>query len=227
MGCKMTDIYLVRHCEAMGNVKRLFQGTTDLDISELGATQLTFLTKRFENIPLDKVYSSPLIRTQKTAKAIIGSRNMEIITEEGLIELHGGIIEGKSVKETFGKMPELLDAWENHPQDFAPKDGESMRHAYDRIWKTVLKLVDENKNKTIALATHGGVIRCLNCRILHNDITKLKEIPVSDNTGITHIRFDNNLNPTIISMNNSRHLPDIYLNRKGKFSQYINGEFKF
>ena len=36
----MTEIYLVRHCEAMGNVKRLFQGSTDLDISETGEKQL-------------------------------------------------------------------------------------------------------------------------------------------------------------------------------------------
>ena len=36
----MTYIYLVRHCEAMGNHKRLFQGSTDCDISEIGAKQL-------------------------------------------------------------------------------------------------------------------------------------------------------------------------------------------
>jgi broad specificity phosphatase PhoE len=51
----MTKIYFVRHCEAEGNVKRIFQGLTDLDISELGAKQLKLLEKRFENIPLDKI----------------------------------------------------------------------------------------------------------------------------------------------------------------------------
>ena len=30
----MTKIYIVRHCEAIGNVNRIFQGSTDLDISE-------------------------------------------------------------------------------------------------------------------------------------------------------------------------------------------------
>ena len=63
----MTSIYIVRHCEALGNVMRIFQGLTDLDISENGAKQLEYLKERFSGIQLDKVYSSPLIRTRKTA----------------------------------------------------------------------------------------------------------------------------------------------------------------
>ena len=66
----MTRIYMVRHCEAMGNVKRLFQGSSDFDISELGAIQLEFLSKRFQNTPIDRIYSSPLKRAVKTAEAI-------------------------------------------------------------------------------------------------------------------------------------------------------------
>ena len=30
----MTRIILIRHCEAEGNIKRVFQGHTDADISE-------------------------------------------------------------------------------------------------------------------------------------------------------------------------------------------------
>ena len=63
---------MVRHCEALGNVKRLFQGSTDLDISETGEKQLEYLKRRFEEIKLDRVYTSPLIRAYKTALAIIG-----------------------------------------------------------------------------------------------------------------------------------------------------------
>ena len=34
---------MIRHCEAMGNVSRVFQGTSDFDISETGAIQLEYL----------------------------------------------------------------------------------------------------------------------------------------------------------------------------------------
>ena len=85
----MTEIYIVRHCEAQGNLKRLFQGVSDFDITETGAKQLEYLKKRFENIHLDKIYASPLIRTRKTALAVAGGRDIEIKDEPGIIELNG------------------------------------------------------------------------------------------------------------------------------------------
>ena len=51
----MTRIYIVRHCEAIGNIKHLFQGTTDLDITELGEKQLVRLEERVKDIHLDRV----------------------------------------------------------------------------------------------------------------------------------------------------------------------------
>ena len=83
----MTEIYMVRHCEAIGNVKRLFQGSSDFDISETGEKQLEYLKTRFKDIPIDKVYTSPLIRAKKTALAVIGDRDLKPIDEKGLIDL--------------------------------------------------------------------------------------------------------------------------------------------
>jgi len=37
----MTEIYIVRHCEAMGNQNRIFQGISDCDVTELGKKQLS------------------------------------------------------------------------------------------------------------------------------------------------------------------------------------------
>ena len=70
----MTRIYIVRHCETVGNIKKIFQGLTDLDITELGSRQLEALSKRFEAIPLDKVFASPLLRTRKRLKQLSAKR---------------------------------------------------------------------------------------------------------------------------------------------------------
>ena len=219
----MTKIYIVRHCEAMGNVMRIFQGTTDLDISEIGAKQLQYLKERFEKIKLDKVYTSPLIRTRKTAEAVAGDRNIEIEACAGLIELNGGIVEGKPFKETFLSMPELLEVWENHPQDFAPDGGEPMKLAYDRIWNTVLSIAKENKDKTIACSTHGGVTRCLLCRLLFGDIKELKNVPWSDNTAVTLIEFDEQFNHTLLYYNDNTHLPENLIPQNSRIGSIIAG----
>ena len=81
----MTRVYIVRHCEAEGNNKRLFQGLTDCDITEMGQKQLDLLCERFSEIHLDKVYTSPLIRARKTAEAVRGNRDIPLISNEDLI----------------------------------------------------------------------------------------------------------------------------------------------
>ena len=220
----MTRIYIVRHCEAIGNLKRLFQGTSDFDISETGAKQLEFLAKRFKSIGLDKVYTSPLIRARKTALALIGDKQLEPVDCDGLRELYGGIVEGKPFRETFESIPGLADIWDNHPQDFAPEGGETMRSAYKRIWETVKQIAEDNPEKTVACATHGGVTRCLLCRILKGDISKLKEMPWSENTAVTLLEFDNALNPSVVYCNDVSHLPKEYLPVRNRLSSFMGGE---
>lgn len=222
----MTEIYMVRHCEAMGNVNRLFQGSSDFDISETGEKQLEYLKNRFKDIKLDKVYTSPLIRARKTALAVIGDRDLKPIDEKGLIELDGGIVEGKPFVETFNSIPGLADTWDNHPEDFAPEGGEKMRDAYERIWNTVKKIAAENTGKTVACTTHGGVTRCLLCRLLKGNITKLREMPWSENTAVTLIRFDGELNPEVVFYNDTSHLPEELIPKRSRLSSFMGGNTK-
>lgn len=219
-----TKLYLIRHCEALGNARRLFQGTTDLDISELGAKQLQCLSQRFKSIDIDKVYSSPLIRAMKTAHAVADEKGLPITPHSGLCELDGGIVEGKPFAESFNRIPGLADTWDNHPQDFHPQGGESMRHAYERIWKTVLEIVSADAGKSIAAATHGGVSRCLFCRLLYNDINRLKDVPWCENTAVSLIEFDESLAPKLIFMNDHSHVPDELMPKRNRLSSFAAGK---
>ena len=223
----MTDIYIVRHCEAEGNNKRLFQGSTDCDITEMGEKQLELLKKRFSDIHLDIIYTSPLIRARKTALAIKGDREIPVVSDKGLTEIHGGVVEGKPFNEAFGNIPGLAEAWNNAPQDFAPEGGEPMRHAYERIWNAVLKVTRENRGKTVAVATHGGVTRCRNCRLVFGAIERLKDMTWCENTGVTLLRFSDDLTLEIVFMNDTTHLPDELLpkrNRMASISPVTSGE---
>ena len=219
----MTKIYMVRHCEAIGNVKRLFQGSSDFDISETGKKQLEYLKKRFAGIPLDRVYTSPLIRAVKTAEAVIGERNLKPIPDKGLAELDGGIVEGKPFKETFESIPGLADLWDNHPEDFAPENAEKMRDAYERIWVTVNRIAAENPGKTVACSTHGGVTRCLLCRLLKGDISFLSSMPWSENTAVTLLEFDERLNPRVVFYNDVSHLPKELIPARSRLSAFMGG----
>lgn len=212
----MTRMYIIRHCEAMGNAQRLFQGSTDCDISELGAKQLEFLQERFKGITLDAVYSSTLTRAYKTACAVADKKGLTVEKRPEFCELHGGVVEGRPFKEAFNEIEGLADTWNNHPQDFAPEGGESMRHAYERIYDAVMNLARENRGKTVAVATHGGVLRCLTCRLIHNDINRLAQVSWCENTAVTLVEFDDNLKPRLCFMNDHSHLPSEYLPKRSR-----------
>ncbi len=203
---------------------RIFQGVTDLDITETGEKQLLCLQKRFENVQLDKIYSSPLIRAYKTALAIKGEQNVDIETYNDLVELNGGFVEGKPFMETFNAHPEMKDAWFNHPEDFAPRGGESMRSAYKRSEKAFWDIVKENKNKTVACASHGGILRCILCLLLYNDISRLNDAPLLDNTAVCYFEVDDNLNVDVKYYNDYSHLPEELIPQKNRLSAFMGNE---
>lgn len=101
-----TKVIIIRHCEARGNVDRIFNGHYDSDITENGEKQLACLAERMEKVPFDVIYSSPLLRARKTAQAANAGKNLPIQIEDGLIEINGGVWEGKPWKS----FPELFPA---------------------------------------------------------------------------------------------------------------------
>ena len=212
----MTKVYVVRHCETVGNLKHIFQGHIDLEITELGAKQLEALKKRFDSIHIDRVISSPLLRAKKTGLALIGDKNIPLELDDSLIEINGGIIEGKTFDNIYKEFPDFRDMWTSHPEDFAPENGEKMTDTYDRIWNFVLKIAKENKDKTIACATHGGVVRCLLCRLIKNDINLLSSIDFVGNTAVSLIEFDDDFNYTLKYGNDFSHLDVELINEDSK-----------
>lgn len=204
----MVKIYLVRHCEALGNVMGIFQGTTDCDITEKGAVQLEYLKERFKDIHINKAFSSPLLRAVKTAKAVIGERDIPITPMKEFIEVYAGFIEGKDFNETFEKYPELADIWDNNPEDFAPEGAEPMREVYERVWRGINLLAGDpdNEGKTLIVASHGAAIRCLVCRLIYGDIGRLKNTDWSGNTAVTLLNCEEG-KITAEYINDTSHLP--------------------
>ncbi len=188
----MTKIYLVRHCEAMGNLKKIFQGSTDCDISEDGAKQLEFLKRRFADEHIDRAYSSPLKRAVRTAEKAVEGKGIPVEKVEGFTEIYGGVAEGRPFAEFFAENPALKDIWDNDIKNFAPKDGESMRQVYARASKAFDEIANdpENEGKTLLIASHGGVIKCLIAYLCFGTIDRLGDAPWADNTSVTLVTKD-------------------------------------
>lgn len=102
----MTQIYLIRHAEAEGNLYRRIHGWYNSLITENGYRQIAALADRFRNIKIDAVYASDLFRTMTTARAVYEPKGLPLYTNVGLREVHmagGRTIPGVKSPESTGK----------------------------------------------------------------------------------------------------------------------------
>ena len=189
----MVKIYFIRHCEAEGNKAKIFQGSTDCDISETGARQLEFLKGRFKDIHIDKAIASPLKRAYKTALVAVEGKGIEVVADPDFTEIHGGFIEGMTFKKIFSQYAELERIWQEEPQNFAPDKGEPMRMVFERAKKAIHKVAEDpdNEGKTILIASHGAFTKCLLCYLVLGDVERLIEIPWANNTAVSLIKYEN------------------------------------
>ena len=86
----MTEIYLIRHGEAEGNVFRRLHGQYDALLTPRGHRQLPYVRDRFANIHIDACYASDLTRTSLTAQSIYLAKDLTLHRDPRLREVHCG-----------------------------------------------------------------------------------------------------------------------------------------
>ncbi len=205
-----TRFIVVRHCEAYGNIKRVFNGVSDGDITENGRTQLGFLSERMKGEHFDAIYSSPLRRSVKTAKACNIEAKLPIHILNDLIEINGGKIENVLFADLPKMFPEEMRWWNLEPHNFKIENGESMLHVYERMRNTVLMLNERHFGQSVLLASHGCAIRNLLCWAHGWPIERLNDIDWGENTCVSAIDVDENGIPELIYENDASHIPQDY-----------------
>ena len=204
----MTRIYLFRHAEAEGNIKREFHGQTEGLITPRGRLQLDALAHRCGELPIERIYSSPLIRAVETAKAVNRLKGVDIVLRNSLMEIHAGVWERMKFQDFPIRYPAENDLWENHPEEFVVEGGESMRQVYGRIRDAVLRIVEENPGRTLGLVSHGCALRNLLCFCKGYPIERLNEVNWIPNTGISCVDFEGTT-PHLLFEGDDSHLKDI------------------
>ena len=71
------EVLWVRHGESQGNVEKRIQ-TEDEPLTKEGILQAERLKKRLEDVSIDRVFCSPMVRCKETAKIIFGDTNVPI-----------------------------------------------------------------------------------------------------------------------------------------------------
>lgn len=148
-------LILVRHGQSEGNVSGVVQGRVDYALSALGAEQARSTADRLARMPVERIFSSPLLRAYQTAAAIAAPHGLDVIREHGLAEYDIGDASGLTGPEIRERFPHVLEAYRRGERPGFP--GEEGRDTFqERVLQTVGQL-RELPGTTVAVA-HGGVI---------------------------------------------------------------------
>ena len=151
-------IYVVRHGQTDYNVQGLFQGRKDIPLNSIGLKQAEETAKKFQDIPVDVILVSPLIRARETAKYVANVTGVKPIIEQDLVERSFGDMEGKPNREDCNiKM--LLDYGKN----YNICNVEPIQSLFKRVLNCLDKIIYRYMGKNILLVTHGGVAQAIDC----------------------------------------------------------------
>ncbi len=199
--------YLVRHGETANNrarPSRLQGRRTDPDLSDEGRQQAVETGQLLADKPVVAVYSSPLLRARRTARAIARSHDVAVDIVDDLIEVDVGLWEGRPWDEIEQIDPEAYRLFVADASVHPYLGGENLTTIQDRVVPALNRLMAENLGRTIVVVAHNCVNRSYLAQLLNVPLRKYRSIP-QDNCGVNLLRHRNG-KVKLITLNTIAHL---------------------
>ena len=161
-------LVLVRHGQSEWNLKNLFTGWRDVDLTELGREEAKAGAEKLKarGTKFDIAFTSALIRAQKTNDIILdtlGQTGLKTIRDQALNERDYGDLSGLNKDDARKKWgDEQVLIW-RRSYDVQPPGGESLKDTGARVWPYYLHVMQPHvlRGETVLVSAHGNSLRAL------------------------------------------------------------------
>jgi probable phosphoglycerate mutase len=210
-----TTLVLLRHGETSHTQQRRFSGGTgrggDPDLTETGRWQAAQAAERLatwtgrpgdDRHPrpaIDAIVSSPMQRTQSTARTVADRLGLDVEVDPGFTECDFGAWDGLTYEDVEARWSVALGEWfasTGHP----PIEGESFDDVQVRIEHALDELVRRHRGRTVLVVTHVTPIKSIvrhTLRAPTDALFRLELAPASLTSveffadGVSSVRFVN------------------------------------
>ncbi len=180
----MTEIYLIRHAEAEGNLFRRIQGQRESQVTANGLRQIAALERRFASVSIDACYSSDFIRTRTTAQAICRPKGLRLQEDPAFREVRLGVWENQTFGWLYTFEPEAMDAFNNDPRHWRVEGAERFQDYAARFLEAMTRHAQAHDGGAIAIVSHGAVLRGVFMTLFPQDPPRH-----SANTAVSLLRY--------------------------------------
>ena len=157
-----TELYLVRHGEAVANVEPVIGGLRgDAGLTARGREQARLLRERLlaQPIDADRLVSSTLPRALQTAEYVAQALDLPVLHDDGLHELRPGEADGLTVEQWRARYragEQTPGTWDPY-RVFSP-GGESWAAFLARAGAALSGLVARYRDETVVAVCHAGIV---------------------------------------------------------------------
>ncbi|WP_426348592.1 alpha-ribazole phosphatase [Alloiococcus sp. CFN-8] len=183
-------LFFIRHGQTDWNLKGKIQGSSDIELNEIGVKQAEELSKKLlaENYSFSKIYSSSLKRAAKTAEVLSENTNIEYVTLDGIKEMNFGLWEGLSWSEVKDKYPSEYEEWFIKRRYTKTPKGESYQDMLERVLMAIYNIINEN-SENVVIVTHSAVIMSIQCYLTSTSFDQMTKFK-TDNGSVVEIDTD-------------------------------------
>ena len=161
-------LVLVRHGQSEWNLKNLFTGWRDVELTEQGHREAKAAGEKLKALGLkfDIAFTSDLKRAQVTCQHIldaVGQSDLKTIRNVALNERDYGDLSGLNKDDARAKWgEEQVHAW-RRSYDVPPPGGESLKDTGARVWPYYLHTMQPHvlRGETVLVAAHGNSLRAM------------------------------------------------------------------
>jgi broad specificity phosphatase PhoE len=200
-----TILTLVRHGQTAANVDRVWHGSIDTPLSEVGRAQARRLGAHVAAAYRDvaAVYASPLSRARDTAQAIASTLSLEVLSDGDLSEFSLGEWEGR----TYADLHHAEGMWQRMADDpdYAPPGGESPRSVATRVERALRRIALAHEGSRTVVVSHGGAFNLGLGLVLDGRPNSWSR--VVDNCSVSELVLEPE--PRLLSFNETEHLGDV------------------
>ena len=206
----MTELYLIRHTQAEGNLYRMMQGHWDGNVTALGWREIEALAERFRDVRVDAVYSSDLYRARMTAGALTRRDKLPLHLRQDLREIHMGRWEAQFFGNVWYEEPEATEAFLRDQDRWQVEGSETYAQVRLRAYAALLDIAKAHPGQTVAVVSHGVTIRCLLSAVTGIPLTETKKLPIGGNTAVSHLYYEDG-RFTVDYLNDDSHLQPLQI----------------
>ena len=172
--------FFIRHGQINSNRNKVYSGRSDEPLNARGVEQAQQAVELVRSSGIDRVISSPLVRTGQTANIIASALGLKLRFDPAFNEMKFGAWEGMSESSIQQHYPLEWKLWNNSPDQLKMPGRETLQQLQKRVVERMHAISQENKAANILVVSHVAVIRVALLFAQQRPLSEYKSVTVGN-----------------------------------------------